>query len=262
MRRGSVERLSGNGRVMKERILFCWSGGKDSALALYELLRGDAVDIAGLLTTVTADYDRVSMHGVRRSLVERQAELLGFPLEIVYLSKDSSNKEYESRMTELLLRYKEERVLTVAFGDIHLREVREYRERNLKAVGMKAFFPLWGRSTEELANFFVRMGFKAVVTCVDSRALDGGFVGRMMDNSFFSDLPPEVDPCGENGEYHSFVFDTPMFRGPIPCATGEVVVRDVFHFCDVMLADESTERNPSREGGINGRFLQIPRLGE
>jgi len=248
--------------MMKERILFCWSGGKDSALALDELLRGDAVDVVGLLTTVTADYDRVSMHGVRRRLLERQAALLGLPLEIVYLSKDSSNEEYESRMEELLLRYKEKGVLTAAFGDIHLSEVREYRERNLEVVGMKALFPLWGRNTRELARFFVRRGFKAVVTCVDTRVLDGGFVGRMMDNVFFADLPTDVDPCGENGEYHSFVYDAPMFREPIPCITGEVVVRDVFHFCDVMLADESTDHNLSREGRINDRLLQIPRLGE
>jgi len=262
MRREPVEGPVGNGRMMKERVLFCWSGGKDSALALCELLRGDTVDVVGLLTTVTADYDRVSMHGVRRSLLERQAVLLGLPLDIVYLSKESSNEEYENRMTELLLRYKADRVLTVAFGDIYLRDVREYRERNLATVGLKALFPLWGRSTKELAQFFVRMGFKAVVTCVDSRVLNGEFVGRTVDSRFFSDLPSGVDPCGENGEYHSFVFDAPMFQRPISCVTGEVVVRDGFHFCDVMLAETSNERNPSPEGMSDGGFLQVPRLGE
>jgi len=219
---------------MREKILFTWSGGKDSALAFYELIRGDLFEVAALLTTVTRTYDRISMHGVRRSLVEKQAESLGLPLEIVYLSSESSEEDYEKAMTDVLLEYRHQGISSVAFGDIHLRDIREYRERHLARVDMRGLFPLWVEDTAMLAQSFIHEGFKAVVTCVDTRRLDRSFVGRMIDKGFLASLPPEVDPCGENGEYHSFVFDAPMFERPIPCETGEVVVRDSFCFCDVL----------------------------
>ena len=221
---------------MPEKMLFVWSGGKDSALALQELLQWDHVEISALLTTVTRAYDRVSMHGVRRSLVKRQAESLGFPLEVVYLSEDSSNHEYEKTISEILLRYRVRGVFSVAFGDIHLWEVRHYRERHLAEVGMKAVFPLWGRDTATLMQLFVQQGFKAIVSCVDARKLERSFVGRMVNGSFLADLPPGIDPCGENGEYHSFVFDGPIFQQPIPCEVGEVVARGSFYFCDLLPA--------------------------
>jgi len=224
---------------MKEKILLAWSGGKDSALALYELLESRSFEIPALLTTVTGEYDRVSMHGVRRNLLEKQAESSGLPLEVVYLSQKSSNEEYENLMTDLLLRYQRQGVSSVAFGDIHLRDVRDYRERHLARVGMKGVFPLWGKDTAVLARFFIDKGFKAIVTCVDARILDRSFVGRMVDYDFLRALPSGIDPCGENGEYHSFVFDAPMFQKSIPCKTGEVVVRDSFCFCDVVQTGES-----------------------
>lgn len=224
---------------MEEKILFAWSGGKDSALALYELSQDRFFEVVALLTTVTRGYDRISMHGVRRSLLEKQAEALGLPLEVVYIPQESSNAEYERLMGELLLRYRGQGVSSVAFGDIHLREVRDYRERQLASIGMKAIFPLWGRDTAILAQSFVDKGFRAVVTCVDTRVLDGAFAGRVVDTDFLRSLPSGIDPCGENGEFHSFVFDAPMFQGPIPCEAGEVVVRDSFYFCDVVPTPES-----------------------
>jgi len=219
---------------MKERILFAWSGGKDSALALYELLQSQSVEISGLLTTVTAGYDRVSMHGVRRSLLEKQAESVGLPLDVVTISQQASNEEYENRMKELLLRHRARGVSSVAFGDIHLREVRDYRERHLARVGMKGIFPLWGKNTGVLARFFIEKGFRAIVTCVDGRILDRSFVGRIVNDDFLGALPSGIDPGGENGEYHSFVFEASMFKRSIPCEAGKVVVRDSFCFCDVV----------------------------
>lgn len=224
---------------MKEKILLAWSGGKDSALALYELLLSQSFEISALLTTVTTGYDRVSMHGVRRALLEKQAESVGLPLEVVYLSQESSNEEYGNRMTEVLLRYQGHGVSSVAFGDIHLREVRDYRECHMARVGIKGIFPLWGKDTDLLAQFFVDKGFRAIVTCVDARILDRSFVGRIVDSDFLQALPSGIDPCGENGEYHSFVFYAPMFQRSIPCKMGEVVLRDSFYFCDVVPTDAS-----------------------
>ena len=175
------------------------------------------------------------MHGIRRVLIERQADALGIALEKVPLSRVSSNEEYESRMQELLERYKEQGVSTVVFGDIFLEDLRRYREERLATVGMKGAFPLWGRDTAELARGFVRQGFKAVITCVDSEQLDPGFAGRVFDEAMLASLPPGVDPCGENGEFHTFVHDGPVFRAPIEHSTGEIVLRDErFWFCDVV----------------------------
>ncbi len=224
---------------MKERVLFAWSGGKDSALALHRLLQTPSVEISALLTTVTRGYDRISMHGVRRNLLERQAESLGLPLEVLFIPKDSSNEEYENLMTELLSRYQRRGVSSVAFGDIHLKEVRDYREHHLGRIDMKGLFPLWGEDTATLADFFVESGFKAIVTSVDARILDRAFVGRVVDSEFLRALPSGIDRCGENGEYHSFVFDAPMFHRPIPYRTGEVVLRDSFYFCDVVPIKDS-----------------------
>ncbi|GAB4389174.1 MAG: ATPase [Thermodesulfovibrionales bacterium] len=221
---------------MSESVLFTWSGGKDSALALHELLAGGA-RVSALLTTVTAQYGRVSMHGVREDLLRRQAASLGIPLETVAISADSSNEEYQARMHEALLRHRRLGTARVAFGDIFLEDLRRYREENLRRAGMEAVFPIWGRKTPELARRFLALGFRAVVTCVDSEALDGSFAGREYDESFLSDLPPGVDPCGENGEFHSFVYDGPIFSEPVAVARGEVVVRDGrFHFCDLVPA--------------------------
>ena len=220
---------------MPEKILFGWSGGKDSTLALYEIQRSRTHEIAALLTTVTRDYDRISMHGVRRTLLEQQAVSLGYPLEIVWLSKQSSNGEYESKMREALTKYQSVGVSSVVFGDLFLEEIRKYREDHLAQIGMKGIFPLWGTNTTELAHTFINLGFKAIIVCVDSHTLNGKFAGKIFDEKFLSELPSGVDPCGENGEFHSFVFDGPIFHKPIQCEKGEIVLRDNrFYYCDLV----------------------------
>jgi uncharacterized protein (TIGR00290 family) len=218
-----------------EGVLLTWSGGKDSAMALHELRSGGASEVLALLTTVTEQYDRVSMHGVRTALLERQAESLSLPLERIYIGKDASNDEYEARMREKLVYYQARGASSVAFGDLFLEDVRQYREENLSRVGMRGLFPLWGRDTAELARSFIDLGFKAVITCVDTNALDGAFVGRDFDGQFLSELPPSVDPCGENGEFHSFVYGGPLFRSEIRYKRGEIVLRDSrFCYCDLI----------------------------
>lgn len=220
---------------MNEKVLFSWSGGKDSAMALYELQRNRSYEISALLTVVTEDYDRISMHGVRRVLLERQADSLGYPLEEIFISKNASNEEYESKMRDVLVKYREAGVSSVVFGDVLLEDVRRYREDNLAKVGMRGIFPLWKRDTTELANTFINLGFKAIITCVDSKVLGKRFVGRVYDKQFLRELPPHVDPCGENGEFHSFVYDGPIFRRKISFAVGDIVLRDNrFYFCDLI----------------------------
>jgi uncharacterized protein (TIGR00290 family) len=217
------------------KVLFTWSGGKDSAMALYELRQSNHYEIVALLTSVTEDYGRISMHGVRRILLEQQAKSLGLPLEELYLTRNSSNEEYEAKLKEKLLQYKSQGVSSVVFGDIFLEDLRKYREDNLAQVGMKGIFPIWKRDTAELARTFIGLGFKAVVTCVDSNVLDGKFAGRYFDSRFLSELPPRVDPCGENGEFHSFVYDGPPFQERIRFRRGKVVLRDNrFYFCDLV----------------------------
>ena len=220
---------------MKEKTLVSWSGGKDCTLALHELLRSNSYDVAAFVTTITTEYDRVSMHGVRRSLLEEQAVSLGFPLEEVLLSKDSPHEEYEARIRTVLEKYRKDGVSTVVFGDVFLEDVRRYREDNLSKIDMRGVFPLWKRDTGRLARDFIAQGFQAMVTCVDSEALDYSFVGRVFDQSFVADLPSGVDPCGENGEFHSFVFDGPLFRRSVGFVKGTVVVRDHrFYYCDLL----------------------------
>jgi uncharacterized protein (TIGR00290 family) len=217
-----------------EDVLFCWSGGKDSAMALHALRAAGGRRAAALLTTITDEYDRISMHGVRRVLLERQAESLGLPLHPVLIPPQCVNPIYEARMKEALLEHFARGVRRVAFGDIFLEDLRAYREKNLAQVGMEALFPIWKRDTRELAWEFVRLGFRAVTVCVDPRVLDASFAGRELDSSFFADLPSGVDPCGENGEFHTFVFDGPIFRMPIAFRVGEIVTRDGFCFCDLL----------------------------
>jgi len=220
---------------MTEKVLFTWSGGKDSDMALYELQKGSAYEVSALLTTVTEKYDRVSMHGVRRILLEKQAESLGLPLEKIFISEKSSNEEYEAKMKEKLTSYKSRGILSVVFGDIFLEDLKKYREENLSKIGMKAIFPIWKQDTTKLAGRFIDSGFKAVITCVDTNVLDKNFAGRIFDKEFLSDLPPSIDPCGENGEFHSFVFDGPVFKKKISFKIGETVLRDNrFCFCDLI----------------------------
>jgi uncharacterized protein (TIGR00290 family) len=223
---------------LPEDVLMAWSGGKDSALALYTLQQRADVRVVALLTTVTEGYDRVSMHGVRRALLEQQAVALGLPLHVVTIPQQASMESYGTRMEAALRGWQAQGVSACAFGDIFLEDVRAYREANLARIGMKALFPLWGRDTQELAEWFLAWGFQAVVTCVDSQQLDPTFAGRHLDADFLAALPPTVDPCGENGEFHSFVFAGPLFRRPVTWVAGEIVVRDAyFHFCDLLPPD-------------------------
>jgi uncharacterized protein (TIGR00290 family) len=219
---------------MPEPILFCWSGGKDSAMALHTLLQRNDVRVTSLLTTVTDEYDRISMHGVRRELLVRQANSIGLPLHEVRIPPQCVNSIYEARMEEALRVHYENGIRAVAFGDIFLEDLRAWREKNLARIGMTALFPIWKRDTRELIRHFHASRFRSIAVCVDSKVLDPSFAGRELDETFFRDLPPQVDPCGENGEFHTFVFDGPIFHRPIPVRTGEVIQRDSFVFCDLL----------------------------
>jgi len=231
-----------------EPILFCWSGGKDSAMALHSLLQQKQFRVVALLTTVTegrvpgfalanpgSTEDRIAMHGVRRELLQRQAESLRLPLHEVRIPPRCINPIYEARMEAALRLFYDRGVRKVAFGDIFLEDLRAYREKNLARINMTALFPIWKRDTRELIQSFHHQGFRAIAACIDSKALDPSFAGRELDDSFFRDLPSTADPCGENGEFHTFVFDGPIFHLPIPIRTGQIVNRDGFIFCDLLL---------------------------
>ncbi len=205
-------------------------------MALHALQSMESYRVSSLLTTVTAEYDRISMHGVRRTLLDRQAESIGLPVHKVLIPPQCVNSIYEEQMKQALAEHTARGVRHVAFGDIFLEDLRKYREQNLAQVGMEAIFPIWKRDTQELAHDFLRLKFRAIAVCVDPRVLDPSFAGRELDQSFFDDLPPGVDPCGENGEFHTFVFDGPIFHTPIRCVVGEKVTRDDFCFCDLLPA--------------------------
>ncbi|HET8655347.1 MAG TPA: hypothetical protein VFL93_07510 [Longimicrobiaceae bacterium] len=222
---------------MSEPVVLSWSGGKDSALALRELRGAGTHDVVGLLTTVTRDHDRVSMHGVRRALLEAQARAARLPLHVVEISAGAGNDEYAESMSRMLEGFRASGVHTVAFGDLFLGDVRRYREEMLAPVGMRAIFPLWGRDTAALAREFIAAGFRATLVCVDGEQLDGRFAGRAFDHSLLDELPARVDPCGERGEFHTFVADGPVFSGPVDFTRGETVLRDGrFHFQDLLPA--------------------------
>jgi uncharacterized protein (TIGR00290 family) len=215
-------------------VLMSWSGGKDSCLALCEIQRARRYRVAALLTTVTRDYDRVSMHGVRRVLLERQAASLGLPLHQVLISKGATNEEYEQQMAAAFSSYRERGINTIVFGDLFLGDIRAYRDQFLARHDMRGLYPVWRRDTKEFITKFIALGFKAVVTCIDSAALDQSFAGRLIDVDFLSALPAHVDPCGENGEFHSFVFDGPNFKKTVRFTVGERVLRESFWFCDLL----------------------------
>ena len=215
-------------------VALSWSGGKDSALALWTFREEEGVTPAALLSTVTGEYERVSMHGVRRSLLRRQAAATGVPLVEVEIPAGCTNDLYESRMDAALASAELAAVGEVAFGDLFLEDVRAYRESRLARAGRRARFPVWGRDTAALARHFLAAGFRAILVCVDPRALDPSFAGREYDERLLEELPPGVDPCGENGEFHTFVTAGPVFARPIACRRGEVIERDGFVFCDLL----------------------------
>ncbi len=215
------------------KVLLSWSSGKDAAFALHRLRQQPGVEVVALLSTINSAADRVAMHAVRRTLLERQAEAVGLPLLLAPLPYPCPNEAYEAAMTKALAEARLLGVEAVAFGDLFLEDVRRYREERMQATGLGTLFPLWGEPTTALAAEMIAAGTRAVLTCVDPRALDPSFAGRAFDRRLLAELPPAVDPCGERGEFHTFAWDGPAFRSPVPVAVGETVTRDGFVFTDL-----------------------------
>ncbi|GGZ31229.1 hypothetical protein GCM10007049_25300 [Echinicola pacifica] len=205
--------------------VFNWSGGKDSALALYYCLQDPTIEISSLLTTVSQQYERISMHGVRVSLLEEQARQLGLPLKKIMVPENPDMSTYNELMQQNLLALKSQGVQASIFGDIFLEDLKAYREQKLAEVNLKGLFPLWGKKTDLLIREFLELGFKTIVVCGKSPDLPEEFVGRTIDRDFLADLPKHIDPCGENGEFHTFVYDGPIFKSPIDFTLGEKVLR-------------------------------------
>jgi len=224
--------------VTRARVLLAWSSGKDSAFALHVLRQRDDVEVVGLLTTVNETHDRVAMHAVRRTLLEAQAAAAGLPLTLVRIPHPCSDVAYEAAMGRALEEARASGVVGVAFGDLFLEDIRRYREEKMAGTGLRLLFPLWGRPTAGLAREMLEAGLKARITCVDPRVLAGSFAGREFDLPLLADLPAGVDPCGENGEFHTFAWNGPMFGRPVPVRGGEVVARDGFVFADLLPAEE------------------------
>ncbi len=219
-----------------KRVLVSWSSGKDSAWTLHVLRRDPTIEICGLLTTLNAEFDRVAMHGVRREVLEAQAAAAGLPLWTVPLPWPCSNEIYEERMAEVCARAVAERIDAVAFGDLFLEDVRTYRVTQLAPTGLEPLFPLWKIPTDALAQQMIAAGLRARISCVDTEKLPASFAGREFDLDLLRDFPPGIDPCAERGEFHTCVYDGPMFRQPLPLTTGEIVKRDRFVFADLLVA--------------------------
>lgn len=216
-----------------KRVALSWSSGKDSAWSLYLLRQEPEIEVQALITTINQEFDRVAMHAVRRELVELQAESAGLPLWKIPLPWPCSNEQYESRMREVCTRAVRAGFHAIAFGDLFLADIRAYRERQLVGTGLDPLFPVWQLPTRKLAREMIAAGVRAKVTCVDPKVLPREFAGREFDADFLRDLPPGADPCGENGEFHSFVYAGPMFQKPVPVELGEIVKRDGFVFADL-----------------------------
>ena len=219
---------------MRNKAVMCWSCGKDSAIALWTLQQAGEYEIVGLLTTLTEGYDRVSMSGVRRELLQRQALALGLPVDEVWIPPQCVNPVYEARMGEAVQQLKEGGVAAVAFGDLFLEDVRDYREQQMAGTGLSCVFPIWGEDTVRLSQRMIDSGLRATLVCVDPRQVPAGLAGRAYDETLLADLPASADPCGERGEFHTFVWDAPNFRAPIDVSPGEIVERDGFVFADLI----------------------------
>ena len=211
--------------MQKQKAIFNWSGGKDSALALYHILQNPSFEVSGLQTTVNEKYGRISMHGVRRSLLMAQGEALGLPVHEIILPEMPSMDDYDAIMVDRMQALVNEGVTHSIFGDIFLEDLRQYRDAQMKANGMTGVYPLWKRNTHEVIREFLALGFKTVVVCAKAELLNDSFVGRTIDEDFLADLPEGVDPCGENGEFHTFVYDGPLFKQSVPFSLGEKVFR-------------------------------------
>jgi uncharacterized protein (TIGR00290 family) len=221
---------------MKPKVLLAWSSGKDSAWSLQVLRAQAEVEIVGLLTTINEAFDRVAMHAVRTELLRAQAEAADLPLWPVPIPWPCSNAAYEAAMDTAMARARAEGITHTAFGDLFLEDIRRYREERLAPTGITPLFPIWGMPTDALARRMIEGGLRARLTCVDPKSLDARFAGREFDAALLAELPPSVDPCGERGEFHTFTYDGPMFRRPVPIRAGETVTRDGFVFADLLAA--------------------------
>jgi uncharacterized protein (TIGR00290 family) len=232
---------------MKERVVMSWSGGKDSAMALRELLRDGEHEVVALLTSVSEEFRRISHHGVRESLLDEQAKAIGLPLRKVYLPSGENggctNDVYEAIMAKEMAACRDEGIFTIGFGDLFLEDLRAWREANLAQSGLRAIFPIWKRDTAELAREVITLGYKAYLSCVEDR-VGSAFAGREYNETLLRDLPADVDPCGENGEFHTFVFDGPIFRAPVSVQVGETVLRDGRYYTD-LISGASAKVRPS-----------------
>ncbi|WP_288461651.1 diphthine--ammonia ligase [uncultured Chryseobacterium sp.] len=235
---------------MKPKAIFNWSSGKDSALALYKILKEEKFEVTSLLTSINKEFQRISMHGVHVSLLEKQAESLGFPLIKMELPKEPSMDEYREIIGRTMTEIQSQGITHSIFGDIFLEDLKKYREDQLRSIGMEGVFPLWKINTTDLIREFLDLGFKTIVTCVNETYLDKSFAGRIIDEDFIKDLPENVDPCGENGEFHTFTFNGPLFKNPVEFEIGEIVKKTypkpksdenseddeyVFWFCDLIV---------------------------
>jgi uncharacterized protein (TIGR00290 family) len=226
-----------------KRVLLSWSSGKDSAWALHLLRQQPEIEVVALLTTVNAEFQRVAMHGSRRSVLEAQAEAAQLPLWVVPLPWPCSNEVYEQLMSEVCNRAIREKIDAMAFGDLFLADIRAYREKQLLPTGIEPLFPLWEIPTDQLARKMIAGGLRAKVVCVDPRKLPASFAGRDFDAALLDDLPPEIDPCAERGEFHTCAYDGPMFAAPVPLEAGEIVERDGFFFADFLVRGEVAKEN-------------------
>jgi uncharacterized protein (TIGR00290 family) len=227
--------------------LMNWSGGKDSSLALYQILQKAEFEVKYLLTSVNETFERVSMHGVRLELLAKQAQSLGLPLQKLYLPETASMDIYNHRMEEMMQKMKAEGIEYSIFGDIFLADLREYREKQLQKIPMQGIFPIWQRDSKELIEEFIDLGFQAILVCVNEKYLPQEFAGRLIDQDFLKDLPKNIDPCGENGEYHSFVFDGPIFKEKIAFEIGETVYRN---YSPLTNQNDHTHSSPQWDTGF------------
>ena len=221
--------------MTKKKAIVSWSTGKDSAYAYHKALQSGEYDIVGLLTTITETFERVSMHGTRESLLDEQARLLGVPIIKIHIPWPCTNDIYEEKMREAVAEVKTQGVTHMIFGDLFLEDIRNYREEKMAGTELNCVFPLWGIDTTELAKEMVASGLRSVLVCIDPKALDAGYAGRIYDETLLKDFPPHIDPCGENGEFHTAVIAGPMFDSPINFTLGEVVERSGFVYADVFL---------------------------